>query len=131
VGRIELTVHSRAILKIVKSMCNDIKIIKCTLMKCHTNVNYTPPTQLPHKFSYIVVIFIHNHFGHFTLKVKTVMLMSHFFCSQYVVIDKTQITLAFLILFEQIKKQQPSPKMSSVLPILKTIVSSFCRFPLK
>jgi hypothetical protein len=37
VGRIELTflwtVHSRAILKILKSMCNDIKKIKCTLMK--------------------------------------------------------------------------------------------------
>jgi hypothetical protein len=31
-------------------------------MKCHTNVNCTPPTQLPHKFSYIVAILIHNHF---------------------------------------------------------------------
>jgi hypothetical protein len=31
-------------------------------MKCHTNVNSTPPTQLPHKFSYIVAILIHNHF---------------------------------------------------------------------
>jgi hypothetical protein len=34
VGRIELTffltVHSRAILEIVKSMCNSIKKIKCT-----------------------------------------------------------------------------------------------------
>jgi hypothetical protein len=25
-------------------------------MKCHTNVNFTPPTQLPYKFSYIVAI---------------------------------------------------------------------------
>jgi hypothetical protein len=31
-------------------------------MKCHTNINSTPPTQLPHKFSYIVAIFKHNHF---------------------------------------------------------------------
>jgi hypothetical protein len=31
-------------------------------MKCHTNVNSTPPTQLPDKFSYIVAILIHNHF---------------------------------------------------------------------
>jgi hypothetical protein len=31
-------------------------------MKNHTNVKSTPPTQLPHKFSYIVAIFIHNHF---------------------------------------------------------------------
>jgi hypothetical protein len=30
-------------------------------MKCHTNVNFAPPTQLPPKFSYIVAIFIHNH----------------------------------------------------------------------
>jgi hypothetical protein len=57
-----LTVHSRAILKIVKSMCNGIKQIKCTLMKYHTNVNSTRSTQLPHKFSYIVAILIHNHF---------------------------------------------------------------------
>jgi hypothetical protein len=46
---ISLRVHSRAILKIVK--CDG-----------HTNVNSTPPTQLPHKFSYIVAIFIHDHF---------------------------------------------------------------------
>jgi hypothetical protein len=31
-------------------------------MKCHTNVNSTPATQLSHKFSNIVAIFIHNHF---------------------------------------------------------------------
>jgi hypothetical protein len=31
-------------------------------MKCHTNVNFTPPTQLPHTFSYIVAILIRNHF---------------------------------------------------------------------
>jgi hypothetical protein len=31
-------------------------------MKRHTNVNSTPPTQLPHTFSYIVAILIHNHF---------------------------------------------------------------------
>jgi hypothetical protein len=43
-------------------MCNALKKIKCTLMKCHTNVNSTPPTESPHKFSYIVAIFIHNHF---------------------------------------------------------------------
>jgi hypothetical protein len=38
------------------------KKIKCTLVKCHTNVNSTPPTQLAHTFSYIVAILIHNHF---------------------------------------------------------------------
>jgi hypothetical protein len=31
-------------------------------MKCHTNVNSIPFTQLPHTFSYIVAILIHNHF---------------------------------------------------------------------
>jgi hypothetical protein len=41
---------------------NDIKKIKCTLMKCHTNDNSTSSTQLPHKFSYIVAILGHNHF---------------------------------------------------------------------
>jgi hypothetical protein len=59
---ISLTVHSRAILKTVKSMCNDIKKIKCTLMKCQTNDNSTSSTQLPHQFSYIVAILGHNHF---------------------------------------------------------------------
>jgi hypothetical protein len=43
-------------------MCIGIKKIKCTLMKCQTNVNSTPSTQLPHTFSYIVAILIHNHF---------------------------------------------------------------------
>jgi hypothetical protein len=59
---ISLTVHSRAIWKIVKSTCNGIKTIKCTPMKCHANVNSTPPTQLPHNFSYIVAILGQNHF---------------------------------------------------------------------
>jgi hypothetical protein len=31
-------------------------------MNCQRNVNYTPPTQLPHKFSYIVARLLHNHF---------------------------------------------------------------------
>jgi hypothetical protein len=61
-GRIELTfiltVHS---LKIVKLICNGIKKMICPLMKCHTNVNSTPP-RLPHEFSYVVAILIHNHF---------------------------------------------------------------------
>jgi hypothetical protein len=59
---ISLTVHSRAILKTVKSVCNDIKKIKCTLMKCHINDNSTSSTQLPHTFSYIVAILGENHF---------------------------------------------------------------------
>jgi hypothetical protein len=59
---ISLTVHGRTILKIVKSTCNGIQKIKFTLMKCYTNVSSTPPTQLPHKFSYIVAILIHNNF---------------------------------------------------------------------
>jgi hypothetical protein len=28
----------------------------------YTNVNSIPHTQLPHKFTHIVAIFIHNHF---------------------------------------------------------------------
>jgi hypothetical protein len=61
---ITLTVHSRAILKVVKSMCNGIKKNQMHAYenKCHTNVNSIPFTQLPHKFSYIVAILIHNHF---------------------------------------------------------------------
>jgi hypothetical protein len=31
-------------------------------MNCHRNVNSILPTQLQHKFSYIVAILIHNHF---------------------------------------------------------------------
>jgi hypothetical protein len=31
-------------------------------MNCQRNVNSILPTQLPHKFSYILAIFIHNHF---------------------------------------------------------------------
>jgi hypothetical protein len=31
-------------------------------MKRHTNINSTPFTQLPHKFSYLVAILGHNHF---------------------------------------------------------------------
>jgi hypothetical protein len=57
-----LTVHSRAILKTVKSMCNDIKKIKCTLMKCHTNDNSTPSTPLPQKLSHTAATPGHNHF---------------------------------------------------------------------
>jgi hypothetical protein len=37
-------------------------------MKCHTNVNSLPPTQLPHKFSYIVAILTHNHFELLNMK---------------------------------------------------------------
>jgi hypothetical protein len=49
-------------LKTVESMCNDIKKIKCTLMKCHTNDNSTSSTLLPHKPSYTVATPGHNHF---------------------------------------------------------------------
>jgi hypothetical protein len=31
-------------------------------MDCQRNINSTLPTQLPHKFSYIVTILGHNHF---------------------------------------------------------------------
>jgi hypothetical protein len=74
VDRIELTFHRRAILKIVKSMCNGIKKIKCTLTKCHTNVNSIPPTQFPHKFPYIVAILIHNHFE----SIVAILIHNHF-----------------------------------------------------
>jgi hypothetical protein len=59
-GRIELTfiltVHS---LKIVKLICNGIKKMICPLMKCHTNVNSTPP-RLPHGCSYVVAMLVHS-----------------------------------------------------------------------
>jgi hypothetical protein len=59
---ISVTVHRRAILKSVKSICNGIKKSNArTYMKCHTNVNSTPLAHLPHECSYIVAIFIHNH----------------------------------------------------------------------
>jgi hypothetical protein len=31
-------------------------------MNCQRNVNSILPTQLPHKFSFIVAILTHNHF---------------------------------------------------------------------
>jgi hypothetical protein len=34
----------------------------CATMNCQRNINSTLPTQLPHKFSYIVAILGHNHF---------------------------------------------------------------------
>jgi hypothetical protein len=34
----------------------------CATMNCQINVNSILPTELPHTFSYIVAIFIHNHF---------------------------------------------------------------------
>jgi hypothetical protein len=37
-------------------------IQNCATMNCQRNVNSTLPTQLPHKFSYIVAIHGHNHF---------------------------------------------------------------------
>jgi hypothetical protein len=30
--------------------------------ECQLHIPQTPPIQLPHKFSYIVAILIHNHF---------------------------------------------------------------------
>jgi hypothetical protein len=38
------------------------KFQNCATMNCQRNVNCILPTQLPHKFSYIVAILIHNHF---------------------------------------------------------------------
>jgi hypothetical protein len=40
-------------------------------MNCQTNINYILPTQLPHKFSYIVAILIHNHFESPNIQVAT------------------------------------------------------------
>jgi hypothetical protein len=34
----------------------------CATMNCQRNVNSILPTELPHKFSYIVAILIHNYF---------------------------------------------------------------------
>jgi hypothetical protein len=51
VNGIELTLHiNLTIFKIAR------------LLNCQKNVNSIPPTQLPHKFLYIVVRFIHNYF---------------------------------------------------------------------
>jgi hypothetical protein len=61
VGRIELTFFWQFIVAQFWKLS-----IQCTMvkknMKCHTVVNPTPPTRLPHKFSSIVAILIHNHF---------------------------------------------------------------------
>jgi hypothetical protein len=70
IANISLTVLNRAILKICQVNVQWNKKIKCTLMKCHTNVNYTPPTQLPHTFSYIVAILTHNHFESPNISIK-------------------------------------------------------------
>jgi hypothetical protein len=65
-GRVELTFPWQFIVaqfcKLSNQCVMELKKIKCTLMKCHTNVNSTPFTQLPHTFSYIVAILGHNHF---------------------------------------------------------------------
>jgi hypothetical protein len=42
-------------------------------MKCHTNVNSIPPTQLSHTFSYIVAKLIHNHFESPTSWIATLL----------------------------------------------------------
>jgi hypothetical protein len=54
------------------------KKIKYTLMKCHTNINCTPFTQLPHTFSYIVAILIPNHFESPNTKTLTGICTVHF-----------------------------------------------------
>jgi hypothetical protein len=51
-------------------------------MKCHTNVISTPPTQLPHKFSYTVAIFIHNLLDH------PILLLFHFYLIKIERIDE-------------------------------------------
>jgi hypothetical protein len=38
------------------------KFQNCATMNYHRNVNSILPTQLPHIFSYIVAILLHNHF---------------------------------------------------------------------
>jgi hypothetical protein len=57
---ISLTVHSRAILKIVKSMCNGIKISNARLRNVIQISTVYPTTQLPHKFSYSPCILVRN-----------------------------------------------------------------------
>jgi hypothetical protein len=39
-------------------------------MNCQRNINSILPTQLPHKFSYIVAILGHNHFESPNITVK-------------------------------------------------------------
>jgi hypothetical protein len=78
---ISLTVHSRAILKIVESMCNGIKKIKCTLMKYHTNINSTPPRH-PHSFYINFPTLIHNHFESLNIKHRS---------SNYQLVDRRNI----------------------------------------
>jgi hypothetical protein len=68
VGRVDLIFLWQFIVaqfwKLSSPMCNGIKKIKCAHMKCHTNVNYSPPTLLPHTSSYIAATPIDNHFDH-------------------------------------------------------------------
>jgi hypothetical protein len=49
-------------------------------MNCQINVNSILPTQLPHKFSYIVAILIPNHFESPNSTVRDTEFRASFFC---------------------------------------------------
>jgi hypothetical protein len=59
------------------------------LMKCHTNINSTPFTHLPHKFSYIVAMLGHNHFeSPNTITAEYIQIRNH--KNMYNVVDSSE-----------------------------------------
>jgi hypothetical protein len=60
-GRVDIcmTLHMRAF-DFLYTIAHNFQ--NCATMNCQRNVNSILPTDLPHKFSYIVAILIHNHF---------------------------------------------------------------------
>jgi hypothetical protein len=63
-GRVEIcmTFHKRAFDFFLYHCTFICQFSNCATMNCQRNVNSILPTQLPHKFSYIVAILSHNHF---------------------------------------------------------------------
>jgi hypothetical protein len=63
-GRVDIciTFHKRAFVFFYTIAHLFDKFQNCATMNCQRNVNCILPTQLPHKFSYIIAILIHNHF---------------------------------------------------------------------
>jgi hypothetical protein len=61
-GRVDIcmTLHMRAV-NFFNTIANCLDNFQNCAPNCQRNVNSILPTELPHTFSYIVVIFIHNH----------------------------------------------------------------------
>jgi hypothetical protein len=54
-----MTFHKRAFDFFYRILDN---VQNCGAINCERNVNSILPPELPHKFSYMVAIVIHNHF---------------------------------------------------------------------